>query len=98
MWTVNWDFTTENYGQVLQGKDFEYVNPDGSVEVIPATTSGGDPQLDCGSGSCHRDPDPDRGFAAYGFAWMDFTGRRFFFIIVVALLVVPLQIALSDPT
>ncbi len=33
-------------------------------------------------------------FAAYGFAWMDFTGRRFFFIIVVALLVVPLQIAL----
>ena len=26
-WTVNWDFTTENYGQVLQGKDFEYVNP-----------------------------------------------------------------------
>jgi len=33
-------------------------------------------------------------FAAYGFAWMDFPGRRVLFITVVALLVVPLQIAL----
>lgn len=33
-------------------------------------------------------------FAAYGFAWLKFPGRKFFFIAVVALLVVPLQIAL----
>jgi alpha-glucoside transport system permease protein len=33
-------------------------------------------------------------FAAYGFAWMNFPGRKFFFTMVVALLVVPLQIAL----
>jgi alpha-glucoside transport system permease protein len=33
-------------------------------------------------------------FAAYGFAWLNFPGRKFFFSIVVALLVVPLQIAL----
>ena len=33
-------------------------------------------------------------FAAYGFAWMSFPGRKWFFIMVVALLVVPLQIAL----
>jgi len=33
-------------------------------------------------------------FAAYGFAWVDFPGRKLFFTIVVALLVVPLQIAL----
>src|SRR4030067_1282020 len=33
-------------------------------------------------------------FAAYGFAWMQFPGRRVLFITVVALLVVPLQIAL----
>ncbi len=33
-------------------------------------------------------------FAAYGFAWIQFPGRRIFFIGVVALLVVPLQIAL----
>jgi len=38
-------------------------------------------------------------FAAYGFAWMQFPGRRILFITVVALLVVPLQIALQggDP-
>ncbi len=33
-------------------------------------------------------------FAAYAFAWMDFPGRKPLFIIVVALLVVPLQLAL----
>jgi len=33
-------------------------------------------------------------FAAYGFAWMEFPGRKLLFTIVVALLVVPLQIAL----
>jgi alpha-glucoside transport system permease protein len=33
-------------------------------------------------------------FAAYGFAWLNFPGRRLLFILVVALLVVPLQIAL----
>ena len=33
-------------------------------------------------------------FAAYGFAWMKFPGRRLLFITVVALLVVPLQISL----
>ena len=33
-------------------------------------------------------------FAAYAFAWMDFPGRKPLFVMVVALLVVPLQIAL----
>ena len=33
-------------------------------------------------------------FAAFGFAWLNFPGRKFMFVIVVALLVVPLQIAL----
>lgn len=33
-------------------------------------------------------------FAAFGFAWLDFPGRNIFFTIIVALLVVPLQIAL----
>lgn len=33
-------------------------------------------------------------FAAYGFSWMRFPGRRLLFITVVALMVVPLQIAL----
>ena len=33
-------------------------------------------------------------FAAYGFAWLNFPGRKLLFILVVAMLVVPLQIAL----
>ncbi len=33
-------------------------------------------------------------FAAYAFAWMEFWGRRFFFILFVGLLVVPLQMTL----
>jgi alpha-glucoside transport system permease protein len=33
-------------------------------------------------------------FAAYAFTWMDFPGRRFLFYVVVALIVVPLQMAL----
>ena len=33
-------------------------------------------------------------FAAYGFAWMNFPGRKALFVVVVALLVVPLQLAL----
>lgn len=33
-------------------------------------------------------------FAAYAFAWMDFPGRNFLFIVVVGLMVVPLQMAL----
>ena len=34
-WKMNWNFTLENYNQVLGGKDFEYERADGSVEVIP---------------------------------------------------------------
>ncbi len=35
VWTVTWDFTLSNYEQVLSGKDYEYTNTDGTVEVIP---------------------------------------------------------------
>lgn len=33
-------------------------------------------------------------FAAYAFAWMEFPGRTFFFVLIVGLMVVPLQVAL----
>ena len=33
-------------------------------------------------------------FAAYAFSWMNFPGRKFFFFVVIALMVVPLQLAL----
>jgi alpha-glucoside transport system permease protein len=92
---MNLDFTLENYKQVLQGKDFEYLHPDGTVEIIP-----GDDFVTALLNSIAVAvpatiiPILIAAFAAYGFAWMNFPGRRFFFILVVALLVVPLQIAL----
>jgi len=94
-WTANTNFTLENYESVLTGKEYEITLPDGSVQIqrgddmgnaflnslivaVPSTVI----------------PILIAAFAAYGFAWMNFPGRRILFIIVVALLVVPLQIAL----
>lgn len=94
-WTMNLNFTLENYQNVLTGKRYEVRNPDGTVTVeqgddlgnsffnslIVAVPSTAIPILIAA-------------FAAYGFAWMRFRGRKILFILVVALLVVPLQIAL----
>jgi len=96
-WTVFKEpqFTIDNYKQVLAGKDYTYVDSEGtritartenlvraflnSVTVtVPAVVI----------------PILIAAFAAYGFAWVQFPGRKVFFTIVVALLVVPLQIAL----
>jgi alpha-glucoside transport system permease protein len=96
-WTTikNPDFTLDNYRQVLLGKDVSFVDSEGNtVEAsgdnlgraflnsltvtVPATVI----------------PILIAAFAAYGFAWMKFPGRKALFIMVVALLVVPLQIAL----
>ena len=94
-WTVNWNFTIENYNQVLNGKDFEYQRPDGTVEVIPGDNFWG-ALLNSIAVAIPATVIPIliAAFAAYGFAWMNFSGRRLFFIMIVALLVVPLQIAL----
>ena len=86
-------FTIENYRQVLAGKDI--VNPDGTV--IEAS---GDNLSDAFLNSLAVTipatviPILIAAFAAYGFAWMNFPGRKLFFAIVVGLLVVPLQTAL----
>jgi alpha-glucoside transport system permease protein len=94
-WVMRTNFTLENYNQVLSGKEYELKEADGSIKTtkgddftgaflnsltvtIPATII----------------PILIAAFAAYGFAWMNFPGRRSLFIMVVALLVVPLQIAL----
>ncbi len=95
VWAVNWDFTLDNYQQVIGGKDFEIVDNDGNVEVIP-----GDDMSNAFLNSLAVAvpstiiPILIAAFAAYGFAWMKFPGRRILFIIVIGLLVVPLQIAL----
>ncbi len=91
----NANFTLNNYQNVLSSGQYTYTTPDGStiteqggdvggafvttiVVVIPATVI----------------PILMAAFAAHAFAWMRFPGRRVMFGIVVALLVVPLQVAL----
>jgi alpha-glucoside transport system permease protein len=72
-------FTLDNYEQVLFGGDGLATAFLNTLAVtIPAVVI----------------PILIAAFAAYGFAWMQFPGRRILFITVVALLVVPLQIAL----
>jgi alpha-glucoside transport system permease protein len=94
-WTVNWTFSLDNYAQVLGGKDFEYQHQDGSVEIIPGDNFWGALFNSIAIAvPATVIPILIAAFAGYGFAWMDFPGRRAMFILVVALLVVPLQIAL----
>jgi alpha-glucoside transport system permease protein len=97
-WTVFSDLdnlTLQNYSQVLQGQMYSYVTSDGTqvtersenmvgaflnslTVTIPAVVI----------------PILIAAFAAYGFAWLSFPGRKLFFVGIVAILVVPLQIAL----
>jgi len=95
VWTVSWNFSLDNYQQVLGGQDFEFKRPDGTVEIVP-----GDNMNRAFLNSLTVAipstviPILIATFGAYAFAWMKFPGRRAMFIMVVALLVVPLQIAL----
>jgi len=94
-WKVRWDFNLENYSQVLGGKDFEYNHPDGTVEIIPGDNFWGALFNSIAiSIPATVIPILIAAFAAYGFAWIDFPGRKGLFVLVVALLVVPLQVAL----
>jgi alpha-glucoside transport system permease protein len=83
-WTVfgqlgSGQFTLDNYDKVLFGGDGMATAFLNTLAVtIPAVVI----------------PILIAAFAAYAFAWMDFPGRRLMFIAVVAMLVVPLQIAL----
>ncbi len=89
------NLTLDNYKNVLTGQDISYKDADGNTIIrkgsnfsvavlnsiavaVPATII----------------PILIAAFAAYGFAWINFPGRKFFFTVVVALLVVPLQLAL----
>jgi len=95
VWTTNSDFTLENYQNVLTGKQYEVKQPDGSVKVEQGTDMSGS-FLNSLAVTIPATVIPIliAAFAAYGFAWMNFPGRKAFFIMIVALLVVPLQIAL----
>ena len=94
-WVWFGSLTVDNYSQVLSGKQVTITNPDGST-----TTQQGDNLTEAFLNSVAVAipatviPILIAAYAAYGFAWMKFPGRRGMFIMVVALLVVPLQIAL----
>jgi alpha-glucoside transport system permease protein len=96
-WTVIREpkLTTENYRQVLIGKDYTYVDAKG-VENTARTENLSRAILNSIAVTIPAVVIPIliASFAAYGFAWVDFPGRKIFFTIIVALLVVPLQIAL----
>lgn len=93
--TADGRFTLDNYQQVLAGQQFELRRSDGTTETVQ-----GDNFVGAFINSVTVTipstviPILIAAFAAYGFAWMRFPGRRILFIIVVALLVVPLQISL----
>ncbi|MFB9329468.1 carbohydrate ABC transporter permease [Paenibacillus aurantiacus] len=94
-WGAITNFTTQNYEAVLGGKEYKIALPDGGTKTekgsgmgqsfwntmavtVPATVI----------------PILIASFAAYAFAWLRFPGRRSIFVIIIALLVVPIQVAL----
>lgn len=93
--TANTNLTTDNYQQVVAGQDVQVRNADGTFSVVP-----GEDMVGAFINSLTVTipstiiPILIAAFAAYGFSWMHFPGRRILFILVVAMLVVPLQIAL----
>ncbi|MQA86563.1 MAG: ABC transporter permease subunit [Streptosporangiales bacterium] len=70
-------WTLQNYGDVLLAEGMANSFINSLVVAIPATII----------------PILMAAFAAYAFAWMDFPGRYVFFVLIVGLLVVPLQVA-----
>lgn len=94
-WTYSSEFTTDNYKTVIGGKTYEIAQPDGTIMkekgsgmgrsfwntlamTVPSTII----------------PIFIASFAAYAFAWLRFPGRKTLFVAIIALLVVPLQVAL----
>jgi alpha-glucoside transport system permease protein len=95
VWTTTWNFTLDNYKQVLLGSGVVARNPDGTTELLPGQDMS-QAFLNSVAVSIPSTIIPIliAAFAAYAFAWMKFPGRKTMFILVVGLLVVPLQIAL----
>jgi len=94
-WTTNANFTLENYANVLTGKEYTIKLADGSEKIEKGDDmSGAFLNSIAVSVPATVIPILIAAFAAYGFAWMNFPGRKALFILIIALLVVPLQIAL----
>ena len=88
-------FTLDNYGQVLFGQRYTVAGKDGHAIVTRGAT-----MLSAFLSSITVTlpaviiPIFIATAAAYGFAWLNFPGRKFLFAAIIALLVVPLQISL----
>ncbi len=95
VWTSTRNFTLDSYREVLSSSSYTVTNPDGTQETVPGQNMQ-EAFLNSLAVSIPSTIIPIliAAFAAYAFAWMSFPGRRFFFILIVGLLVVPLQIAL----
>jgi len=72
------EWTLENYSSVLSAEGFGNAFLNSLAVTIPSTVI----------------PITVAAFAAYAFAWMEFPGRQWIFVSVVALLVIPIQMAL----
>jgi alpha-glucoside transport system permease protein len=94
-WITTANLSLDNYRQVLDRKDVIIKHADGSLETVRGDDFSS-ALLNSLTVSIPSTVIPIliAAFAAYGFAWMNFSGKRFWFTLVVALLVVPLQIAL----
>ena len=93
--TANTNFTLANYQSVLVGQQYQYTTNDGAVHTDQGQNLGGAfvSTLTIAIPATVI-PILIAAFAAYAFAWTRFRGRGLMFAMVVALLVVPLQLAL----
>ncbi len=94
-WTSDLTFTLENYKQVLASGTYTATLANGTTQTNQGS--------DMASGFLNSFavtipatviPIAIAAFAAYGFAWIKFPGRKMLFALIVGLLAVPLQIAL----
>jgi alpha-glucoside transport system permease protein len=89
------NLTLENYRNVLSGQEIRFKDGSGQEVVSQGNDlSGAFMNSVAVTIPATIIPILIAAFAAYGFSWLNFPGRKFLFTIVVALLVVPLQIAL----
>ena len=73
-----WSFTIENYENVLHTQGLGQAFLNSLIIAIPGTII----------------PTLVAAFAAYAFAWMEFPGRDWIFLMIVALMVIPVQMTL----
>ena len=89
------NLTLKNYKDVITGKNITYKDAEGRTITRTGNNLGG-AFLNSLAVAIPGTIIPIliAAFAAFGFAWLEFPGRNILFTIIVALLVVPLQIAL----